>query len=89
MTKNKHHWYDGWFYDTLIASNQNRLFAQIKNLVNPQSSIIDVGCGTGRFEFTLADKCKSVLGIDISERNIIRARHQRSFTFRRYAAFIE
>ncbi len=75
MTKNKHHWYDGWFYDTLIAPNQDRLFAQIKNLVDPQSSIIDVGCGTGRLEFTLAGKCKSVLGIDISERNIKRALH--------------
>jgi SAM-dependent methyltransferase len=73
MTKNKHHWYDGWFYDTLIAPNQDRLFAQIKNLVDPQSNIIDVGCGTGRLEFTLADKCKSVLGIDLSESNIVRA----------------
>jgi len=73
MTKNKYHWYDGWFYDILIAPNQDKLFGQIKNLVEPQSTIIDVGCGTGRLEFTLADKCKSVLGIDLSERNIERA----------------
>lgn len=73
MTKNKHHWYDGWFYDKLIAPNQDKLFGQIKNLIEPHSRIIDVGCGTGRLEFTLADKCKSVLGIDLSERNIERA----------------
>ena len=73
MANNKYHWYDGWFYDTLIAPNQDKLFGQIKNLIEPQSTIIDVGCGTGRLEFALADKCKSVLGIDLSERNICRA----------------
>jgi len=73
MPENKDHWYDGWFYDILIAPNQDKLFGQIKNLVGPQSTIIDVGCGTGRLEFALADKCKSVLGIDLSERNIERA----------------
>jgi ubiquinone/menaquinone biosynthesis C-methylase UbiE len=73
MTKNKNHWYDGWFYDKLIAPNQDQLFGQIKNLVYADSIIIDVGCGTGRLAFGLADKCKSVLGIDLSKRNIDRA----------------
>ena len=73
MAENKNHWYDGWFYDKIIAPNQDKLFGQIKNLIEPQSTIIDVGCGTGRLEFTLADKSKSVLGIDLSKRNIERA----------------
>src|SRR5450759_3476913 len=73
MTNNKNHWYDCCFYDILIAPNQDQLFGQIKNLVDAQSKIIDVGCGTGRLEFALADKCKSVLGIYLSERNIDRA----------------
>lgn len=73
MTKNKNHWYDGWFYDKLIAPNQDQLFWQIKNLVDSDSIIIDVGCGTGRLAFGLAEKCKSVLGIDLSKRNIDRA----------------
>jgi SAM-dependent methyltransferase len=73
MTKNKNHWYDGWFYDKLIAPNQDQLFGQIKNLVDANSIIIDVGCGTGRLAFGLADKCKFVLGIDLSKRNIDRA----------------
>ena len=73
MTTNKNHWYDGWFYDKLIAPNQDQLFGQIKNLVDADSLIIDVGCGTGRLAFSLADKCKSVLGIDLSKRNIDRA----------------
>lgn len=73
MTENKYHWYDGWFYDTFIAPNQDKLFSQIKELIGSDSRIIDIGCGTGRLEFTLADKCKSVLGIDLSKRNIDRA----------------
>jgi SAM-dependent methyltransferase len=70
MTRNKDHWYDGWFYDKIVAPNQDRLFEEIKKLVKPQSKIIDVGCGTGRLAFTLHDKCDSVLGIDLSRRNI-------------------
>jgi SAM-dependent methyltransferase len=70
MTKNKNHWYDGRFYDRLIAPNQDNLFAQIRNLIEPGSNVIDIGCGTGRLEFTLADKCKTVTGIDLSKRNI-------------------
>ena len=71
--ENKNHWYDGWFYDRIIAPNQDRLFASIKNIVESDSSIIDVGCGTGRFSFSIKDKCKSILGIDLSIRNIERA----------------
>lgn len=73
MTDNKKHWYDGWFYDKIIAPNQDKLFGQIKKLIEPGSAVIDVGCGTGRLGFTLADKCKSVLGIDLSKKNIDRA----------------
>lgn len=73
MTENKNHWYDGWFYDRFIAPNQDQLFAQIKDLIDPQSKVIDVGCGTGRLAFALADYCESVLGVDLSTRNINRA----------------
>ncbi len=70
MKENKNHWYDGWFYDKIIAPNQDNLFGQIKNLIEPQSTIIDVGCGTGRFPFAIASRSNSVLGIDLSKRNI-------------------
>jgi len=70
MKENKDHWYDGWFYDKFIAPNQDRLFGQIKNLIEPGSKIIDVGCGTGRFSFSVADKVSQVVGIDLSKKNI-------------------
>jgi ubiquinone/menaquinone biosynthesis C-methylase UbiE len=73
MVRNKNHWYDGWFYDRVIAPNQDELFKEIKNIIPAQSHIIDVGCGTGRLAFTLAGDSKSVLGIDLSRRNIARA----------------
>lgn len=73
MNFNKSHWYDGWFYDTFIAPNQNQIFASIKKLIEPNSTVLDVGCGTGRFSFTAADKCRFILGIDLSLKNILRA----------------
>jgi SAM-dependent methyltransferase len=73
MTLNKYHWYDGWFYDVVIAPNQDKLFGQIKDLIVPGSRVIDIGCGTGRLEFALAGKCQSVLGIDLSIKNIDKA----------------
>ena len=75
---NKYHWYDGEFYDRLIAPNQKMLFEQIIELIDSDSSIIDIGCGTGYFSFSVADKCKSVLGIDLSKRNIDKANQKLS-----------
>jgi hypothetical protein len=36
MKENKNHWYDGWFYDTFIAPNQDRLFSQIAKYILPE-----------------------------------------------------
>lgn len=70
MTHNKDHWYDGWFYDKIIAPNQDRIFGEIKNIIQPNSKVIDVGCGTGRLSFFIADKVEKIVGIDLSKRNI-------------------
>ena len=70
MTNNKDHWYDGWFYDKIIAPNQNTMFGEIKKLIEPDTSVLDVGCGTGRFSFSVANKVKKVVSIDLSKKNI-------------------
>ncbi|MCB9249854.1 MAG: class I SAM-dependent methyltransferase [Ignavibacteriales bacterium] len=66
----KKHWYDGHFYDKIIAPNQDKMFQQIKSLIPKQSSVIDVGCGTGRLAFQLAEHCNNILGLDLSSKNI-------------------
>jgi len=71
--QNKNHWYDGWFYDKLIAPNQDRMFGEIKNIITPNSSVIDVGCGTGRFSFSIAENVNIVVGVDLSSKNITTA----------------
>ena len=73
MIDSKYHWYDGWFYDRLIAPNQDKLFREIKKIIEPNSSVIDVGCGTGRFSFSVSDKVQKVVGIDLSKKNIDKA----------------
>lgn len=66
----KIHWYDGLFYDKLIAPNQDKLFKLIKNLIEPGTTVIDIGCGTGRLPFYLSMHCSKVIGIDFSSKNI-------------------
>ena len=70
MIKNKKSWYDGKFYDKFIAPNQDTGFKRIYTLIPENSSVIDIGCGTGRLALQLANSCKSVTGVDISLKNI-------------------
>jgi len=72
--QNKNHWYDGWFYDRLIAPNQDRMFGEIKKLIMQNSSVLDVGCGTGRFSFSIGEKVSKIVGIDLSNKNITTAK---------------
>ena len=70
MDENKNHWYDGWFYDKFIAPNQDKAFNYAKSIVDLNSSLVDVGCGTGRFAFQIEDICSRIDGTDPSLRNI-------------------
>ncbi len=74
MTENKDHWYDGLFYDKLIAPNQDRAYAVVKDLIEDNSTLLDAGCGTGRLAFNFDDKLKSYTGVDLSIKNIEVAR---------------
>lgn len=70
MKQNKNHWYDGLFYDVFIAPNQDKSFRLVKSIIKENSDVLDVGCGTGRFSFSVEDKVNKVDGVDLSERNI-------------------
>ena len=66
----KRSWYDGHFYDRFIAPNQDKSFLTIRQLIPENSTVLDLGCGTGRLVYQLADSCKKVTGVDVSLENI-------------------
>lgn len=71
--ENKNHWYDGWFYDSFIAPNQDKAFDIVKSIIEKGSSVLDAGTGTGRLVFQLSQICSRVDGIDLSIKNINKA----------------
>jgi len=79
--QNKDHWYDGLFYDRIIAPNQDRAYRIVKSIVTENSTLLDVGCGTGRLAFQLEDMFSRYDGIDLSKRNIDSANKNRSSKF--------
>lgn len=68
--QNKDHWYDGLFYDKIIAPNQDKAYRIVKSLITESCTLLDVGCGTGRLAFQLGSKFSNYDGIDLSKRNI-------------------
>ncbi len=77
MKEDKIHYYDGIIYDKFIAPNQDAMFEIFKILIPKNSSVLDVGTGTGRLPFQLAEHCEHVTGLDLSSRNIKLAEKKR------------
>ena len=62
----------GQFREYEIPGNESLLIKIIEreNMVQPNSRILDVGCGTGRYSAALSEKALSVTGIDLSPKMI-------------------
>ena len=81
-TLDKKHWYDGWFYAEFVVPWEKEIGEIISNFIENESTVIDIGCGTGAIVFRLAEKCKRVIGIELSLKMIQYAgsvRHSQSF----------
>lgn len=66
----KRQWYDGWFYALFLDSKESRMRRKMLKIIEPESTVIDIGCGTGGFVLKLAEKCEMVVGVDMSEKMI-------------------
>jgi ubiquinone/menaquinone biosynthesis C-methylase UbiE len=73
---NRKHWYDGWIYAKLIDSAQIPFRYKILDYLDKNDSVLDVGCGTGGFTLEIANRCKHVVGIDVSKKQIEQAKNR-------------
>lgn len=52
------------------------------------SNVIDIGCGTGSLVFDLAEKCKSVTGVELSSKMIAHAQHRLGLSKKQNVIFL-
>jgi len=70
QNNDKKHWYDGKVYKYLIDPAIEDTREIISGLIENDSKVIDIGCGTGSLAFYLSDKCRYVLGIELSKKMV-------------------
>jgi SAM-dependent methyltransferase len=73
----KMHWYDGWFYARYLDPWVKRVREMVSSFIENDSSVIDIGSGTGALAFQLAGRCKRVVGVDLSSHMIAFANQRR------------
>lgn len=66
MVLNKKHYYDGQIYHIFCDKALKDIKKIIFNRIKPNTEVIDIACGTGSLVFDLAEKCKKVIGIELS-----------------------
>jgi len=77
-------WYESWFdqdeyeilYQNRDASEATELANLVERTVNPEpeSAILDMGCGRGRHAIEFASRGYHMTGVDLSERSISQAK---------------
>jgi len=70
------------YYDKILSpiknSIDNPLFDDLKGVANSSNKIVDLGCGLGELAPILSKSFKEVMGVDISEEMISRAKEKNS-----------
>jgi SAM-dependent methyltransferase len=75
--KAKNHYYDGWFYRKFIDPNLQEIREIIASRLPSRCTAIDIGCGTGALIFSLAQKCKRLVGIELSPKMLAFAKQEK------------
>ncbi len=76
MSVDKTHYYDGLPYELVIDRALRGVRRAIVRQVPLDSSVIDIGCGTGALVYELAENCTSVVGVDLSNKMISYAKNR-------------
>jgi ubiquinone/menaquinone biosynthesis C-methylase UbiE len=63
-------------YDKKFGPEYERIIKRITRELRPEDEVLEVACGTGLVCFPAAERCRSILGIDFSERMIEVAREK-------------
>jgi len=66
--ENRGNFYDGRLYHLLVDPLLSKVRELVRAQVNKESSLIDIGCGTGELIFSLADVCSELVGVEVSKR---------------------
>lgn len=64
--------YNAEYYDAITTQTDDIEF--YRGFVSPTTRILELGCGTGRVSLPLAEKAAKVVGIDLSDEMISRAK---------------
>jgi len=71
------HWYDGLIYNLCVDPYLIGLRRKVVDYIPRDSNVIDICCGPGTLVFELAERCRSVVGIDISSKMIRYAKQRK------------
>jgi ubiquinone/menaquinone biosynthesis C-methylase UbiE len=66
--------YNAEYYDAITTQTDDIRF--YNDFLSPGKSVLELGCGTGRVSLALADKASRLVGVDISDEMISRAREK-------------
>ncbi len=77
VTKEKKEYNNPWLYSKIIDPFSKEINGIIASFIETDSSVIDVGCGTGALLFQLSKKFKHAVGIDLTLKMIQFANKQK------------